>query len=213
MSRSEEEKETWGFLKVMFEDDGTARTKLLNHLGFTLPEVNDEVQELSQELNSLNFEEQETSKEPFAAGNQTPIDNGEDFFNNLPSPKCDTPVSTPGKNTEEYVPNFEEASKEGDLHAGSADPSFNDAVQRALVVGDYKGAVALCIAADKMADALVIAQVGGASLWETTRDQYLKKNRSPYLKVISLFYIIFLPLMLCQSVSRKDGFLFHLHHR
>ncbi|XP_076901787.1 protein transport protein SEC31 homolog B-like [Bidens hawaiensis] len=184
-SESEEEKETWGFLKVMFEDDGTARTKLLNHLGFTLPEVHDEVQELSQELNSLNFEEQETSKEPFAAGNQTPVDNGEDFFNNLPSPKCDTPVSIPGKNTEEYVPNFEEASKEGDLHVGSADPSFNDAVQRALVVGDYKGAVALCIAADKMADALVIAQVGGALLWETTRDQYLKKNRSPYLKVVA----------------------------
>ncbi|KAI3744025.1 hypothetical protein L1987_57097 [Smallanthus sonchifolius] len=185
-TESEEEKETWGFLKVMFEDDGTARTKLLNHLGFTLPaEVNDDIQELSQEVNSLNFEEHEANKEAFVGGNQTPIDNGEDFFNNLPSPKCDTPVSTPGKNTEEYVSNFEEATKEGDLHVGTTDPSFNDAVQRALVVGDYKGAVALCIAADKMADALVIAQVGGASLWETTRDQYLKKNRSPYLKVVA----------------------------
>ncbi|KAI3796461.1 hypothetical protein L1987_39132 [Smallanthus sonchifolius] len=185
-TESEEEKETWGFLKVMFEDDGTARTKLLNHLGFTLPaEVNDDIQELSQEVNSLNFEEHEANKEAFVGGNHTPIDNGEDFFNNLPSPKCETPVSTPGKNTEEYVPNFEEATKEGDLHVGTTDPSFNDAVQQALVVGDYKGAVALCIAADKMADALVIAQVGGASLWETTRDQYLKKNRSPYLKFVA----------------------------
>ncbi|XP_022018233.1 protein transport protein SEC31 homolog B isoform X1 [Helianthus annuus] len=185
-SESEEEKETWGFLKVMFEDDGTARSKLLNHLGFTLPaEANEDVQELSQEISSLNFEEQETNKEAFIGGNQTPIDNGEDFFNNLPSPKCDTPVSTPGKNAEEYVPNFEESPKESDLHVGTNDPSFNDAVQRALVVGDYKGAVAQCIAADKMADALVIAQVGGASLWETTRDQYLKKNRSPYLKVVA----------------------------
>ncbi|KAL8227828.1 hypothetical protein R6Q57_015412 [Mikania cordata] len=185
-SESEEEKETWGFLKVMFEDDGTARTKLLNHLGFTLPaEVNDDVQELSQEVNSLNFVEHEANKEAFVGGNQTPIDNGEDFFNNLPSPKCDTPVSTPGKNTEEYIPSFDESTKESDLHVGTTDPSFNDAVQRALVVGDYKGAVAQCIAADKWADALVIAQVGGASLWETTRDQYLKKNRSPYLKVVS----------------------------
>ncbi|GKD37918.1 transport protein Sec31 homolog B-like protein isoform X1 [Tanacetum coccineum] len=45
-----------------------------------------------------------------------------------------------------------------------------------------QGAVAQCIAANKMADALVIAQVGGDSLWESTLDQYLKNNSSPYLK-------------------------------
>ncbi|XP_071735877.1 protein transport protein SEC31 homolog B-like isoform X2 [Rutidosis leptorrhynchoides] len=186
-SESEEERETWGFLKVMFEDDGTARTKLLNHLGFSLPveEVSESIQDLSQNVNSLNFEEHETHKEGFAGDNQLSnfsFDNGEDFFNNLPSPKCETPVSTPGKNTEESAPFVEEPTKEGDLHG---DVAFNDAVQRALVVGDYKGAVAQCIAADKMADALVIAQVGGSSLWESTRDQYLKKNRTPYLKVVA----------------------------
>ncbi|PWA83548.1 transducin family protein / WD-40 repeat family protein [Artemisia annua] len=186
-TESEDERETWGFLKVMFEDDGTARTKLLNHLGFSLPveEVNDNVQELSQDVNSLSFEENEANKDDFFGGNQTPIDNGEDFFNNLPSPKCETPVTTPGKNTQESAPFSEEPTKESDLQEGPIDHSFNDAVQRALVVGDYKGAVAQCIAADKMADALVIAQVGGASLWESTRDQYLKKNRSPYLKVVA----------------------------
>ncbi|XP_071709504.1 protein transport protein SEC31 homolog B-like isoform X2 [Rutidosis leptorrhynchoides] len=182
-SESEEERETWGFLKVMFEDDGTARTKLLNHLGFSLPaeEVSDSVQDLSQNINSLKFEEHETVKEGFVGDNQL-FDNGEDFFNNLPSPKCETPVSTPGKNTEQSAPFVEEPTKEGDLQG---DVTFNDAVQCALVVGDYKGAVAQCIAADKMADALVIAQVGGSSLWETTRDQYLKKNRTPYLKVVA----------------------------
>ncbi|KAK8693364.1 hypothetical protein V6N13_070949 [Hibiscus sabdariffa] len=68
----------------------------------------------------------------------------------------------------------------------SADTSLDDVVQRALVVGDYKGAVEQCIAAKKkMADALVIDHVGGVSLWESTRNQYLKMNRSPYLKVVS----------------------------
>ena len=37
--------------------------------------------------------------------------------------------------------------------------AFDDAVQRALIVGDYKGAVAQCISANKMADVLVIANV------------------------------------------------------
>ncbi|CAH1416513.1 unnamed protein product [Lactuca virosa] len=151
-SESEDDRETWGFLKVMFEDDGTARTKLLHHLGFTLPvEATETVQDLTQDVGALNFEEHEGAKDGFMGENQainTPTDYGEDFFNNLPSPKCDTPVSTPGRNEE-------------------------------------LGAVAQCIAADKMADALVIAQVGGASLWESTRDQYLKKNRSPYLKVVA----------------------------
>ncbi|XP_062173815.1 protein transport protein SEC31 homolog B-like, partial [Alnus glutinosa] len=67
----------------------------------------------------------------------------------------------------------------------SADPTFDDGVQHASIVGDYKGAVAQCISANKMADALVIAHFGGASLWESTRDQYFRISRSPYLKVVS----------------------------
>jgi protein transport protein SEC31 len=30
---------------------------------------------------------------------------------------------------------------------------------------------------------LVIAHAGGAALWESTRNQYLRKSVSPYLKV------------------------------
>ncbi|KAK9056092.1 hypothetical protein SSX86_027180 [Deinandra increscens subsp. villosa] len=176
-AESEDERETWGFLKVMFEDDGTARTKLLNHLGFTLPPVVNETTEddLSHDMSSVNLKEPEVVTEGFLG------DNGEDFFNNLPSPKIETPLSTSVNNFE-----TEESIKENETLEGTADfSSFDDAVQCALVVGDYKGAVAQCIAANKMADALVIAQVGGSSLWETTRDQYLKKTSSPYLKVVA----------------------------
>ncbi|KAI7728044.1 hypothetical protein M8C21_014999, partial [Ambrosia artemisiifolia] len=35
--RSKDDEESWGFFRAMFEDDGTARTKLLNHLSVTLP--------------------------------------------------------------------------------------------------------------------------------------------------------------------------------
>ena len=34
-----------------------------------------------------------------------------------------------------------------------------------------------------MADALVIAHVGGTSLWESTREKYLKTSGAPYMKV------------------------------
>ncbi|KAJ0809958.1 putative transcription factor WD40-like family [Helianthus annuus] len=194
-SKSEDDKETWGLLKVMFEDDGTARTKLLNHLGFSLPTEEQnyvtEQNNLSEDLSSLNLDKisEDIVTEGGPTLNYLTSDNGEDFFNNLPSPQAVTPVSTSHNSfaIEESVPAVEESSvtKEKDLPDGSADNSFDEAIQRALVVGDYKGAVAQCIAANKMADALVIAQVGGSSLWETTRDHYLKYNSSPYLKVVA----------------------------
>lgn len=185
--RSEEERETWGFMKVMFNEDGTARSKLLSHLGFSPPaeESDTSKNDVSEELNGLGLDESATTKEISGKKESTLFgnDNGEDFFNNLPSPKADTPLAN---SKEEFVigESVKDSQQEIDGHEESCDPSFDDAVQRALVVGDYKGAVAQCISANRLADALVIAHVGGASLWENTRDQYLKTSRSPYLKVV-----------------------------
>ncbi|XP_059651913.1 protein transport protein SEC31 homolog B-like [Cornus florida] len=190
----EDERETWDLLKVMFEDDGTARTKLLNHLGFSLPtEGKDTVEDISQELSGLGPKEMLADQEGHVGNKETtlfPSDNGEDFFNNLPSPKADTPLSTSGDNfvVGASVPDGEEMQQETNVQkesVESTDPSFDDAIQRTLVVGDYKGAVEKCISAKKMADALVISHLGGSFLWESTRDQYLKMTHSPYLKVVS----------------------------
>ncbi|XP_038695842.1 protein transport protein SEC31 homolog B-like isoform X2 [Tripterygium wilfordii] len=191
-SESVEDRETWDFLKVMFEEDGTARTKLLNHLGFSIPiEEKETLQDnLSQEVNAIQLGDSVEEKPGHESNKEATIfaDNGEDFFNNLPSPKAETPLSTSENNfvVGSSVPSAEEETpSEPDVLEESTDPTFDDAIQHALVVGDYKGAVARCIAANKMADALVIAHIGGASLWETTRDQYLKMCHSPYLKVVA----------------------------
>ncbi|XP_043691562.1 protein transport protein SEC31 homolog B-like isoform X2 [Telopea speciosissima] len=191
-SKSGDDRETWGFLKVMFEDEGTARTKLLTHLGFTAhTQENDNAQkEPSQEISALSLNEGE-NKTGFSGDKElslSPTDYGEDFFNNLQSPKADPSLSPSASNFEGdggAVTNGEQLQQELDGTGLGADSSLEDSIQRALVVGDYKGAVALCISANKMADALVIAHVGGAALWESTRDQYLKKSHSSYLKVVS----------------------------
>ncbi|KAL3814781.1 hypothetical protein ACJIZ3_016049 [Penstemon smallii] len=188
-SESEEERETWGFMKAMFAEDGTARSNLLSHLGFSLPaEESDKIQnDVSEQVNALGLDESTTNKEEFSGNKESALfltDNGEDFFNNLPSPKAETPMST---SKSEFVidDSVKESQQEINAQDENSDPLFDDAVQRALVVGDYKGAVAQCISADRLADALVIAHVGGVSLWERTRDQYLKTSRAPYLKVVS----------------------------
>ncbi|KAH6784836.1 transducin family protein / WD-40 repeat family protein [Perilla frutescens var. hirtella] len=188
-SESDEERETWGFMKVMFNEDGTARSKLLSHLGFSLPaeESNSLQSDLVEQVNDLGLDESKTIKTGVSGYKESALfatDNGEDFFNNLPSPKADTPVAN-SKNEVVGDSVKEESHQETDGQEESSDPSFDDAVQRALVVGDYKGAVAQCISANRLADALVIAHVGGVSLWESTRDQYLKTSLSPYLKVVA----------------------------
>ncbi|XP_050386312.1 protein transport protein SEC31 homolog B [Argentina anserina] len=191
-SESADDRETWGLLRVMFEDDGTARTNLITHLGFTVPEETKEIvqDDLSAEVNALGIEDSTTEKAGLSAEKETtifPSDNGEDFFNNLPSPKADTPHSASGEKfvVGDTVSITEQVQEEPEGLEESADPTFDESVQHALAVGDYKGAVAKCISVNKMADALVIAHAGGPTLWETTRDQYLKLSHSPYLKIVS----------------------------
>ncbi|KAF6136674.1 hypothetical protein GIB67_016130 [Kingdonia uniflora] len=187
-SKSEDDRETWGFLKVMFEEDGTARRKLLTHLGFNalVEENNDAKEELSEELNTISPDEDIMKEKGFLGGKELSafiIDNGEDFFNNLQSPRAEPSVSRSVENfvDEDGVLLNGEHNREVEV----TDSTFEDGILRALVTGDYKGAVQQCISANKMADALLIAHAGGASLWEATRDQYLKINRSSYLKVVS----------------------------
>ncbi|KAL6129979.1 hypothetical protein ACLB2K_068361 [Fragaria x ananassa] len=186
LSMTADDRETWGLLRVMFKDDGTARTNLITHLGFIVPEETKEIvqDDLSAEVNAPGIEDSTTDKAGLGAEKETtifPSDNGEDFFNNLPSPKADTPHSTSGDKfvAGGTVPITDHVQEEHDELEESADSS------NALAVGDYKGAVAKCISANKMADALVIAHAGGPTLWESTRDQYLKLSHSPYRKIVS----------------------------
>ncbi|KAK3223865.1 hypothetical protein Dsin_010890 [Dipteronia sinensis] len=152
---------------LCYKTSQESETKLLTHLGFTLPvEEKDIVQEdLSQEVNAIGLEDTVEDSMGHAEDKEVTIfanDNGEDFFNNLPSPKADTPASTAADTSvfESLVPNAQEMHEETDGLEESSDPSFHDSVQ-------------------------LIAHVGGAALWESTLDRYLKMNRSPYLKVVS----------------------------
>ena len=160
----------------MFEDGDFARTKLLTHLGFEPPQAPpaSSTDELSQTLaDTLNLDHATVTDNMDA---QFLIDNGDDFFNN-PQPSeaslAEEPVSTNGQQIEQEM--------SGDVVP--SDSSIDKSIQHALVVGDYKGAVNQCLAANRMADALVIAHAGGSALWESTRNHYLKNSISPYLKV------------------------------
>ncbi|RWV98696.1 hypothetical protein GW17_00038438 [Ensete ventricosum] len=185
----------------MFEEEGTARTKLLSYLGFTMPvECSDKYSDLDNLGKGLeNTLSLDTRSSVEVDVSTYSIDNGEEFFNNPPISEDSSAYE------EKSVPNGEKAEKEPEEPSRSYDPSFDDSIQHALVVGDYKGAVLQCIAADRMADALVIAHAGGSSLWESTRDQYLKNNLAPYLKLLEGSNLIMMfPFKVVSALVRND---------
>ncbi|KAG0569564.1 hypothetical protein M758_6G095900 [Ceratodon purpureus] len=199
---SEEDAETWSFLKIMFDEE--ARKQLLAHFGFSTvdlekPEEQQEEEPLSEDLASLGLKE---SSAPVEEPKPAPVisvaddilegpDDGEDFFDRLETPQTPTEPSAPSVETDDV----EESAKEDDEAVTTepvteetkddGDNETDEAIQRALVAGDFKGAVDICLGAGRVADALVMAAVGGTSLWEETQQEYFRRTKRPYLKVVS----------------------------
>lgn len=105
-----------------------------------------------------------------------PADNGvgffdndhSDFFDNFGDGEPDTagaadPSSstTPAGKDKEQKKDVAPAKKQPSVVAGEKE----DGIQRALMVRNYEAAVEACFAANRSADALLIAQVGGAELY------------------------------------------------
>jgi hypothetical protein len=58
-----------------------------------------------------------------------------------------------------------------------------DDIQKALFVGNYEGAVDTCFKAGRLADALLVANIGGAELFKKTMHRYMRRNPRPYMAV------------------------------
>eukprot|EP00249_Psilotum_nudum_P022019 c28342_g1_i1 orf=734-3148(-) len=195
---SEEEKEVWSFLKVMFDDN--ARRSLLCHLGFAvkqseignLQEAQDnhevcraevlEKLKLDDGAVENNVDDSAFSSVPLLAAHGDNTDDGSDFFNNLDTPKGNVSPQLGSTQVKESADSSSvwEVEHEGDVDEDDSDRE----IQLALVVGDFKGAVEYCLSANRLADALVLAHVGGSELWAKALSECLKRNCRPYRKVM-----------------------------
>lgn len=50
-------------------------------------------------------------------------------------------------------------------------------------MGNYDGAVDTCLKVGRLADALLIANIGGAELFKKTMNRYMRRNPRPYMAV------------------------------
>ncbi len=191
-STSKEEQELWEFMKIMFEGD--ARKQLLEHLGFKPAEEQvpaAEVEEpaangLVKPASDLSLDGNLDEINQQLAQPQQQAFNDEDFFDNLQG--VPSPLPSPARKEKE-APAVEAAEgvKEEAKVEAQVEEDLDDIdkeIKHALFVGNYGGAVDVCLKADKMADALLIASVGGPDLWAKTQKEYVKKNSKGYMKVL-----------------------------
>uniref|UniRef100_A0AAY3ZZH0 Protein transport protein Sec31A n=1 Tax=Denticeps clupeoides TaxID=299321 RepID=A0AAY3ZZH0_9TELE len=171
---SESEQDVWRFLMVNFEDE--ARVKFLRLLGFSRDELERKISvclgknlqsnghgvdcnDLAEKIQLLSAQQ---SDEYMAAGD--PNSHGRsaspaEFFSQLPKeqPNFQIPVS---------------ADTDG-------------LITQALLVGNFEGAVDLCLSDGRFAEAILLAISGGEELLKRTQQRYLAKQRNSVSKLIS----------------------------
>ncbi|XP_066549932.1 protein transport protein Sec31A isoform X1 [Amia ocellicauda] len=168
------EQNIWSFLKVNFDDD--ARIKFLRLLGFSKEELEKKISsglgksfrpnghgvdanDLAEKMQVLSAQR---SDESSAAGDtsSTPSSSSpSEFFSNLPNdkPTFQIPVT----------------------------PDTDGLISQALLVGNFEGAVDLCLNDGRFAEAILLAVSGGEELLKKTQQRYLDKHRSNISMLIS----------------------------
>lgn len=183
-SAGQEEAETWQFLSVLFEDD--ARRQLLAKLGFSeallaqgsgasLAAV---AETLASAADKLSMADGITKPSIQVPGEDLTAQDDPNFFDNLPEQRPPPPPVP-------VAPGTEEADKEEPIAIPDVNNEHEEEIQRALFVGNYEAAVEGCLRAARMADALLIANIGGADLYKRTMQRYMQRNPKPYMQVVS----------------------------
>ena len=194
-----EEAETWKFLQTHFESD--SKHQLLCRLGFegVLPQEEaaaPEEEYIQQGMENVQIQESEQkmqSREAFAQQvltdgtvddgaaffTQHSVD-GASFFDNLGSPN-QKPLVVPSQ----AAPPSEGilSPKSPKILAGVPGEAEGE-IQKALFVGNYKGAVECSIEKKRFSDALIIASMIGGELWSDTMKNVMKLQPRPYMALI-----------------------------
>jgi protein transport protein SEC31 len=196
---SEDDRETWNFLKIMFDEE--ARKELLAHFGFSASthekvEEPEEESAVTEDLANLGLTESTPVEEPKLAPSISVEndllggeDDGEDFFDRLETPQTPTEPS-PAPETDvaenaEVEPEAVTPEPRGEDAKDEAGTEIDEAIERALFAGDFEGAVNICLGADRLDHALLMASVSGPELWEKTQRACFRRSKQPYLKVVS----------------------------
>uniref|UniRef100_A0A6Q2XB25 Protein transport protein Sec31A n=1 Tax=Esox lucius TaxID=8010 RepID=A0A6Q2XB25_ESOLU len=155
---TDSEQDIWRFLLVNFEDE--ARVKFLKLLGFSKDELERKISTClgkNLQANGHGVDANDLAEKMQLLSAQVP-------------------------------PEKEKVSFQIPVSAGTSHPPFSDTdglISQALLVGNFEGAVDLCLNDGRYAEAILLAISGGEELLQRTQRTYLDKQRSCVSMLIS----------------------------
>ncbi|XP_041124928.1 protein transport protein Sec31A-like isoform X2 [Polyodon spathula] len=171
---TDSEKNIWSFLKVNFEDD--ARSKFLRLLGYSKEELEKKIasflgkslqpnsngvdaNDLAEKIQLLSAQRSDESSAAGDTSSSPTSSTQSDFFSNLPNDKPKFQISTT--------------------------TDTDGLISQALLVGNFEGAVELCLNDARFADAVILAISGGEELLKETQQRYLAKQKTDISVLVS----------------------------
>ncbi|XP_035517041.1 protein transport protein Sec31A isoform X1 [Morone saxatilis] len=169
-AKSDAEQDIWKFLLVNFEDE--ARIKFLRLLGFSKEELEKKIskclgksfqhnghgvdaKDLAEKMQRLSTERSEEATDARTSGSVSPAD----FFS-----------ETPKENSNFQIP---------------VSSDTDGLISQALLVGNFEGAVDLCLNDGRYAEAILLSVSGGEELLKKTQQKYLSKQKNSISMLIS----------------------------
>ncbi|MGH0141344.1 UNVERIFIED_CONTAM: hypothetical protein FKN15_073281 [Acipenser sinensis] len=190
---TDSEKNIWSFLKVNFEDD--ARSKFLRLLGYSKEELEKKIasclgkslqpnghgvdaNDLAEKMQILSAQRSDESSATGDISSSPTSSTQSDFFSNLPNDKPKFQISTT-TNTDGLI-------------------------SQALLVGNFEGAVDLCLNDARFADAIILAISGGEELLKKTQQRYLAKQKTSISMNKRLTNVHYVDLQLVSSIVNRN---------
>ncbi|KAE8284134.1 Protein transport protein Sec31A SEC31-like protein 1 SEC31-related protein A [Larimichthys crocea] len=169
-AKSDAEQDIWKFLLVNFEDE--ARIKFLRLLGFSKDELDKKIskclgksfqhnghgvdaKDLAEKMQRLSTERTEEATDARTSGSVSPAD----FF-----------TQTPKENSNFQIP---------------VSCDTDGLISQALLVGNFEGAVDLCLNDGRYAEAILLSISGGEELLKKTQQKYLSRQKNSISMLIS----------------------------
>lgn len=170
-AKSDDEKADWKVIETLIGDN--PRKGVTEYLGFA-----EEAGVTTNGVSEKDGEEAAKKEESDTQENKEPAKTDADFF---------------GDGGDEDADDFSklgigQAAANNPFHLYTETDSESDKmITRALLLGQFEKAMTACLAADRMADAFVIANCGGKDLLDKAQAAYLaKKNQGPnYIRLLT----------------------------
>uniref|UniRef100_A0A8K9WU84 Protein transport protein Sec31A n=1 Tax=Oncorhynchus mykiss TaxID=8022 RepID=A0A8K9WU84_ONCMY len=161
---TDSEQDIWRFLLVNFEDE--ARVKFLRLLGFSKEDLERKISTcLGKNLQPNGHGRSEESGDEVDSTKTPGSSSPSDFFSQIPPQPQD-------KEKKISFPIPVSADADG-------------LISQALLVGNFEGAVDLCLNEGRYAEAILLAISGGQELLQKTQQTYLEKQRNSISMLIS----------------------------